>query len=132
MKSHHWSCCNVKYISMMCILRYYMFSVISVLNCDPHLNDNKELIHELNKTNGLFKFVRIMREKFQEAVAQGTILSLASYQAYCMPEKWYPINNEGWLHLRDTHSNNQEPKKKLFYSTYQHTCGIYLTHFVHY
>ncbi|KAG2678810.1 hypothetical protein I3760_11G021700 [Carya illinoinensis] len=41
-----------------------------VLDCDPHLNDTKELIHELNRTNGLFKFVRIMREKFQEAVAQ--------------------------------------------------------------
>jgi kinetochore protein Spc25 len=51
------------------------------------LNDTKELIHELNKTNGLFKFVRIMREKFQEAVAQGTILPLASYQAHRMPEK---------------------------------------------
>jgi kinetochore protein Spc25 len=74
-------------MSMMCILRYYMFSVISVLDCDPHLNDTKELIHELNKTNGLFKFVRIMREKFQEAVAQGTILPLASYQAHRMPQK---------------------------------------------
>lgn len=45
--------------------------VISVLDCDPHLDDIKELIHELNKTNGLFKFVRIMRQKFQEAAAQG-------------------------------------------------------------
>ncbi|KAM7273521.1 hypothetical protein ACFE04_028185 [Oxalis oulophora] len=41
----------------------------TLLDCDPPLNDIKELIHELNKTNGLFKFVRIMREKFLEAAA---------------------------------------------------------------
>ena len=44
------------------------------------------MIYELNETNGLFKFVRIMREKFQEAATQGTILSFASYLANCMPE----------------------------------------------
>ncbi|PSR96709.1 Kinetochore protein like [Actinidia chinensis var. chinensis] len=42
-----------------------------LLDCDPHLDDTKELIHELNRNNGLFKFVRIMREKFQEVVAHG-------------------------------------------------------------
>lgn len=42
-----------------------------MLDCDPHVIDSKELIHELNRTNGLFKFVRAMREKFQEAAAQG-------------------------------------------------------------
>ncbi|XP_057473610.1 kinetochore protein SPC25 homolog isoform X2 [Actinidia eriantha] len=55
----------------------YSFSVrhendlYTLLDCDPHLDDTKELIHELNRNNGLFKFVRIMREKFQEAVAHG-------------------------------------------------------------
>lgn len=43
----------------------------TVLECDPQLDDLKELIRELNKTNGLFKFVRIMRQKFQEAAEQG-------------------------------------------------------------
>ncbi|CAI0547438.1 unnamed protein product, partial [Linum tenue] len=43
----------------------------SLLACDPQLNDTKELIHELNRTNGLFKFVRTMREKFQEAASSG-------------------------------------------------------------
>ncbi|XP_039060567.1 kinetochore protein SPC25 homolog [Hibiscus syriacus] len=43
----------------------------SLLDCDPPLNGIKELINELNRTNGLFKFVRIMREKFQEAAAVG-------------------------------------------------------------
>ncbi|XWS50912.1 hypothetical protein CRYUN_Cryun12cG0131300 [Craigia yunnanensis] len=48
----------------------------SLLDCDPHLNGTKELINELNKTNGLFKFVRIMREKFQEAAALGKEMKL--------------------------------------------------------
>ncbi|GMI96383.1 hypothetical protein HRI_003307600 [Hibiscus trionum] len=43
----------------------------SLLECDPPLNGIQELINELNRTNGLFKFVRIMREKFQEAAAIG-------------------------------------------------------------
>ncbi|KAL2340932.1 hypothetical protein Fmac_008872 [Flemingia macrophylla] len=45
----------------------------TLLNCQPSLKDTDELIHELNKTNGLFKFVRTMRKKFQEAVAQGSL-----------------------------------------------------------
>ncbi|KDO69533.1 hypothetical protein CISIN_1g019175mg [Citrus sinensis] len=43
----------------------------TLLYCDPPLNDIKELIQELNRTNGLFKFVRIMREKFEEAATVG-------------------------------------------------------------
>ncbi|KAJ6386925.1 hypothetical protein OIU78_016789 [Salix suchowensis] len=43
----------------------------TLLGCDPQLNDTKQLVHELNKTNGLFKFVRKMREKFQEAASHG-------------------------------------------------------------
>lgn len=50
-----------------------------MLDCDPHLNDTKELIHELNRTNGLFKFVRIVREKFQKAAACGMTLSLVFF-----------------------------------------------------
>ncbi|KAK3020505.1 hypothetical protein RJ639_045447 [Escallonia herrerae] len=45
---------------------------IDVLDCDPLLNATEELISELNKNNGLFKFVRTMREKFQEAAGCGT------------------------------------------------------------
>ncbi|KAK0588108.1 hypothetical protein LWI29_034464 [Acer saccharum] len=43
----------------------------TLLDCDPPLNNIKELIQELNRTNGLFKFVRIMREKFQEDAVLG-------------------------------------------------------------
>ncbi|CAN1335031.1 Kinetochore protein SPC25 homolog, partial [Linum perenne] len=45
----------------------------SLLACDPQLNDTKELLHELNRTNGLFKFVRTMRERFQEVAAPGSL-----------------------------------------------------------
>ncbi|CAN4099295.1 unnamed protein product [Withania somnifera] len=45
--------------------------VHTLIDCDPQLNDAKELLIELNKSNGLFKFVRTMREKFVEAVARG-------------------------------------------------------------
>ncbi|XP_051123401.1 kinetochore protein SPC25 homolog [Andrographis paniculata] len=43
----------------------------TLLDCDPHLSNTKELVNDLNKTNGLFKFVRTMREKFQDAAAHG-------------------------------------------------------------
>ncbi|XP_040870856.1 kinetochore protein SPC25 homolog isoform X1 [Glycine max] len=47
--------------------------VYTLLNCKPSVKDTDELIHELNNTNGLFKFVRTMRKKFQEVVAQGRL-----------------------------------------------------------
>ncbi|KAL1289825.1 hypothetical protein HN51_058199 [Arachis hypogaea] len=43
----------------------------TLLSCEPSLENTEDLIHELNKTNGLFKFARVMRKKFQEAVTQG-------------------------------------------------------------
>ncbi|KNA24366.1 hypothetical protein SOVF_016340 [Spinacia oleracea] len=39
----------------------------TLLDCKPKLNDIEELVHELNKSNGLYKFVRIMRGKLQAA-----------------------------------------------------------------
>ncbi|XP_057465346.1 kinetochore protein SPC25 homolog isoform X2 [Actinidia eriantha] len=67
----------------------YSFSVrhekdlYTLLDCDPHLDGTKELIHELNKTNGLFKFVRTMREKFQEVVAHGISPQVTSLDQDC-------------------------------------------------
>ena len=56
--------------------------MISVINCNPYVEDINGLIKELNKTNDLFKFVRIMRAKFQAAALNGRdplfILSLQS------------------------------------------------------
>ncbi|GAU35822.1 hypothetical protein TSUD_155970 [Trifolium subterraneum] len=47
----------------------------TLLRCEPSLYGIEELVHELNKTDGLFKFVRVIRKIFQEAVAQGSIVS---------------------------------------------------------
>ncbi|QCD81038.1 kinetochore protein Spc25 [Vigna unguiculata] len=61
----------------------YFFTILhekdtySLLSCEPSLSETKELIHELNNTNDLFKFVRVMRTKFQEAVAQGSLVETA-------------------------------------------------------
>ncbi|TMX01504.1 hypothetical protein EJD97_024379 [Solanum chilense] len=52
--------------------------VYTLIECDPQLNDAKELLRELNTSNGLFKFVRTMREKFQAAVTHGTFPDMAS------------------------------------------------------
>ncbi|KAK1407225.1 hypothetical protein QVD17_38839 [Tagetes erecta] len=51
----------------------------SLLECHPHVTEAKKLIQELNITNGLYKFVRIMRTKFQEASAGGTLPEIASH-----------------------------------------------------
>lgn len=59
-------------ISSNNILSFCFWSFSLVLKCDPYLSGTKELVNELNKSNGLFKFVRTMREKFQQAAAQGT------------------------------------------------------------
>lgn len=48
--------------------------VYTLLDCHPLLNGTNELMKELNKSNGLFRFVRTMREKFQEAAAIGSLL----------------------------------------------------------
>lgn len=50
----------------------FLFLLCSVLDCHPHLSEAKKLIQELNVTNGLYSFVRIMRTKFQEVAAGGT------------------------------------------------------------
>ncbi|XP_057952322.1 kinetochore protein SPC25 homolog [Malania oleifera] len=80
--------CGVKFIFTNINLKNpteeYYFTIrhendtYTLLDCNPHLNDTKELIHELNKTNGLFEFVRIMRAKFQEAAASGFLPQISS------------------------------------------------------
>ncbi|KAG6633157.1 kinetochore protein SPC25 homolog isoform X2 [Carya illinoinensis] len=69
----------------------YAYDTYTLLDCDPQLNETKELIHELNKTNGLFKFVRIMREKFQEAVIQGVSPQSTSHQESSMFSTSAPV-----------------------------------------
>ena len=52
---------------------------LTVLSCEPSFDGIEELVHELNKTDGLFKFVRVMRKKFQEALAQGITMVLSIF-----------------------------------------------------
>ncbi|THU54377.1 hypothetical protein C4D60_Mb10t24450 [Musa balbisiana] len=57
----------------------YSFSIrldndtYNLLDCNTILEGIPELIMDLNKTNGLFKFARIMREKFQVAASNGML-----------------------------------------------------------
>ncbi|KAI8529060.1 hypothetical protein RHMOL_Rhmol12G0196200 [Rhododendron molle] len=82
--------------------------VYTLLDCDPHVNDSKELIHELNRTNGLFKFVRAMREKFQEAAAQGI-----SPQALSIDQDSSTISVSAPVSSISTDSRSESlPKKK--------------------
>lgn len=45
----------------------------SLVNCDPDVEDISTLMKDLNKTNDLFEFVRIMREKFKDAALKGIV-----------------------------------------------------------
>ncbi|KAI5418436.1 kinetochore protein SPC25 homolog isoform X2 [Lathyrus oleraceus] len=46
----------------------------TLLSCEPPLDGIEELVDELNKTNGLFKFVKAMRKKFQETLVQESLV----------------------------------------------------------
>ncbi|VFQ95629.1 unnamed protein product [Cuscuta campestris] len=51
----------------------------SLLDCNPSLDGIKDLLTELNQSNGLYKFVRTMREKFQEAALCGNFPKVTSH-----------------------------------------------------
>ncbi|XP_010678828.2 kinetochore protein SPC25 homolog [Beta vulgaris subsp. vulgaris] len=62
-------------INKICPSEEYSFTVrhanetYTLLDCKPLLSDMEDLVLELNKSNGLFRFVRIMRGKFQAAAS---------------------------------------------------------------
>uniref|UniRef100_A0A0E0JU90 Kinetochore protein SPC25 n=1 Tax=Oryza punctata TaxID=4537 RepID=A0A0E0JU90_ORYPU len=60
--------------AIMWYKRFLGFQVVGgeVLHCAPFLKDSEELVKDLNCSNDMFKFVRIMREKFQAAAINGT------------------------------------------------------------
>ncbi|KAF5476754.1 hypothetical protein F2P56_003459 [Juglans regia] len=97
----------------------YAYDTYTLLDCDIHLNDTKELIHELNRTNGLFKFVRIMREKFQEAMAQEFLpQSTTSHQESSMISMSAPVlsvstDGSESSDYRFQHGEGNRPKKVL-------------------
>lgn len=43
----------------------------SVLDCDLQLDDINDMVRELNKSNDLFRFVRLMRDKFLKSTLSG-------------------------------------------------------------
>ncbi|KFK34120.1 hypothetical protein AALP_AA5G104000 [Arabis alpina] len=46
---------------------HYGNDTYTLLDCNPQLDDVEEMVQELNKTNDLFRFVRLMRDKFLKA-----------------------------------------------------------------
>ncbi|GAB2269803.1 hypothetical protein Dimus_004721 [Dionaea muscipula] len=50
----------------------YANEMYTLLDCNPHLNDTEHLSHELNKPDGLSRFVRIVRERFLKAAELGS------------------------------------------------------------
>uniref|UniRef100_A0A452XMC5 Kinetochore protein SPC25 n=1 Tax=Aegilops tauschii subsp. strangulata TaxID=200361 RepID=A0A452XMC5_AEGTS len=44
-----------------------------VLQCSPPVEDSEELMKDLNLTNDLVKFVRIIRQRFQAAALNGDL-----------------------------------------------------------
>ena len=47
-----------------------------MLQCDQSVSDVELLVDKLNQTNGLFKFVRAMRKKFQSAAENGIFFAI--------------------------------------------------------
>ncbi|CAN6326420.1 unnamed protein product [Urochloa humidicola] len=45
----------------------------NLLKCDPHIKDVEELLKDLNLSDHVTKFLRIIREKFQSSTMNGTL-----------------------------------------------------------
>ncbi|KAL4566610.1 hypothetical protein LXL04_030730 [Taraxacum kok-saghyz] len=67
--------------------------IYSLLDCHPNVSDTKMLIQELNATNGLYKFVRSMRAKFQEFAVIGNLGENA--QETCTVSMSAPFSDSG-------------------------------------
>ncbi|KAL9661786.1 hypothetical protein QQ045_026614 [Rhodiola kirilowii] len=80
----------------------------TVLQCEPHLNGIEPLVQDLNKTNGLFKFVRTLRELFLEAVVSGVVPQHVS-----SPQEASVISNPVSLMSSDTKSESQTEESDL-------------------
>jgi len=49
----------------------FSFFVTAVLQCDPHIKDVEKLVTDLNLSDNVVKFLRIIREKFQSSAMNG-------------------------------------------------------------
>ncbi|WCJ36109.1 hypothetical protein M5689_017326 [Euphorbia peplus] len=88
----------------------------TLLECDPQLNDTKELMNELNRTNGLFKFVRTMRDRFQEVASLGILPRSTSLQesptiSASAPGFSASISGSDCLGKENEYSSERQPKR---------------------
>ncbi|KAL8128528.1 hypothetical protein V2J09_017683 [Rumex salicifolius] len=104
-------------INRKCLSEEYSFTVrhendvYSLLDCNPQLNDIKELVEDLNKTNGLFKFVRTMRAKFQQASASGS-MTKSCITSPCQNTVELALSAPSSLLSSDSRSKSPEPLKE--------------------
>ncbi|KAI3673530.1 hypothetical protein L6452_39653 [Arctium lappa] len=78
-----------------------------LLDCHPQVSEAKKLIQELNITNGLYNFVRIMRTKFQEVAAGGSVPEIAFH-----PQESSIITMSAPLSSVSTDSGSGSPGKE--------------------
>uniref|UniRef100_A0A8R7PYF7 Kinetochore protein SPC25 n=2 Tax=Triticum urartu TaxID=4572 RepID=A0A8R7PYF7_TRIUA len=92
----------------------------SLIQCTPLLKDTEELVKDLNCTNDLFKFVRIMRARFQAAAIKGVhpatslCTNTSSTPISSPPAASVDTTSEGTTnqsHSR-SRSKNQDPRAK--------------------
>ncbi|KAI7727615.1 hypothetical protein M8C21_021186 [Ambrosia artemisiifolia] len=80
-----------------------------LLECHPHVTEVDKLIQELNITNGLYHFVRVMRTKFQEVSAGGNLHEITSH-----PQETTMISVSAPISSVSTDSGSGSPKKNDF------------------
>lgn len=56
----------------------FLFLSITVVQCVPFVDDVEELVKDLNCSNDLYKFVKVMREMFQAATISGILCYIFS------------------------------------------------------
>jgi len=56
----------------------FLFLSITVVWCVPFVDGTEELMKDLNCNNDLYKFVRVMRNRFQAATISGTLCYIFS------------------------------------------------------
>ncbi|XP_062232477.1 kinetochore protein SPC25 homolog [Phragmites australis] len=93
----------------------------NLLQCVPSVEGSKELVNDLNCNNDLFKFVRIMRERFQAATICGVLpansfclgtSSITSSSPSALSVDSRSENNTSQSHTRSGARNKEIPTKK--------------------
>ncbi|XP_044381938.1 kinetochore protein SPC25 homolog isoform X1 [Triticum aestivum] len=77
----------------------------SVLRCSPPVEDSEELVKDLNLTNDLVKFVRIIRQRFQAAALNG---DLPVSPTVCSDASAIPISSPVTKSVDSTSKNDRD------------------------